>query len=69
MAHRVWGPQDRPSQTLEASGVGEQPPEERGGEPDTGQPDTERRACRVLGHPLSTQRYEPSPVDDEKALP
>ena len=27
-----------------------------------------RRACRVLGHPRSTQRYEPSPLDDEKAL-
>ncbi len=29
---------------------------------------SERRACRVLGHPRSTQRYEPSPVEDEKAL-
>ena len=29
---------------------------------------SERRACRVLGHPRSTQRYEPSPADDEKAL-
>ncbi len=29
---------------------------------------SERRACRVLGHPRSTQRYEPSPMDDGKAL-
>ena len=29
---------------------------------------SERRACRVLGHPRATQRYKPSPVDDEKAL-
>ena len=29
---------------------------------------SERRACRVLGHPRSTQRYKPSPVEDEKAL-
>ena len=29
---------------------------------------SERRACRVLGHPRSTQRYEPKPVEDEKAL-
>ena len=29
---------------------------------------SERRACRVLGHARSTQRYKPSPVDDEKAL-
>ena len=29
---------------------------------------SERRACRVLGHPRSTQRYKPSPADDEKAL-
>ncbi len=29
---------------------------------------SERRACRVLGHPRSTQRYEPSLVEDEKAL-
>ena len=29
---------------------------------------SERRACRVLGHPRSTQRYKPSPVEEEKAL-
>ena len=29
---------------------------------------SERRACRVPGHPRSTQRYKPSPVEDEKAL-
>ena len=29
---------------------------------------SERRACRVLSHPRSTQRYKPSPEDDEKAL-
>ena len=29
---------------------------------------SERRACRVLGHPRSTQRYKPTPADDEKAL-
>ena len=29
---------------------------------------SERRACRVLGHPRSTQRYAPRPVGDEKAL-
>ncbi|MCY4091835.1 MAG: hypothetical protein OXF62_13530 [Caldilineaceae bacterium] len=29
---------------------------------------SERRACRVLGHPRSTQRYKPSPADDETAL-
>ena len=29
---------------------------------------SERRACRVLGHPRSTQRYEPSLVEDEEAL-
>ena len=29
---------------------------------------SERRACRVLGHPRSTQRYKSNPVDDEKAL-
>ena len=29
---------------------------------------SERRACRVLGTPRSTQRYEPSLVEDEKAL-
>lgn len=29
---------------------------------------SERRACTVLGHPGSTQRYEPSLVGDEKAL-
>ena len=29
---------------------------------------SERRACRVLGHPRSTQRYAPRPVEDEKAL-
>ena len=29
---------------------------------------SERRACRVLGHPRSTQRYKPSHADDEKAL-
>ena len=29
---------------------------------------SERRTCRVLGHPRSTQRYKPSPVEDEKAL-
>ena len=29
---------------------------------------SERRACRVLGHPRSTQRYKPIPVEDEKAL-
>ena len=28
----------------------------------------ERRACRVLGHPRSTQRYAPSLVEDEQAL-
>ncbi len=25
-------------------------------------------ACRVLGHPRSTQRYKPVPMEDEKAL-
>ena len=29
---------------------------------------SERRACKVLGHPWSTQRYEPRPVEDEQAL-
>ncbi len=29
---------------------------------------SERRACRVLGHPRSTQRYKPSLADDETAL-
>lgn len=29
---------------------------------------SERRACRVLGHPRSTQRYKPIPAEDEKAL-
>ena len=29
---------------------------------------SERRARRVLGRPRSTQRYEPSLVEDEKAL-
>ena len=29
---------------------------------------SERRACRVLGHPRSTHRYKPIPVEDEKAL-
>ena len=29
---------------------------------------SERRACRVLEHPRSTQRYKPIPVEDEKAL-
>ena len=28
---------------------------------------SERRACRVLGHPLSPQRYKPITVEDEKA--
>ena len=73
-----------------------QAPEESGGRPDAGQPDTERgcggkllspsrrrrcvdhvvdtlgvserRACRVLRHPRSTQRYGPRPVGNEKAL-
>ena len=35
------GLRNRPSQTSEASGVGEQPPEESGGGPDAGQPDPE----------------------------
>ena len=96
VAYGVRGPQDRPCQTPEAVGVGEQPPEEGGGRPDSGQPDTEgggggkllsssrrrrcvdhvkdalgvseRRAHRVLGHPWSTQRYEPRPVGEEKLL-
>ena len=29
---------------------------------------SERRACRVLGHPRSTQRYETKPTGDGKAL-
>jgi transposase InsO family protein len=29
---------------------------------------TERRACRVLGQPRTTQRYQPIVVDDEAAL-
>ena len=29
---------------------------------------SERRACRVLGHPRSTQRYEPMPSDHEQDL-
>ena len=29
---------------------------------------TERRACRVLGHPRSSQRYAPCLVEDAKAL-
>ncbi len=29
---------------------------------------SERRACRVLGHPRSTQRYETKPTGDWKAL-
>lgn len=29
---------------------------------------SERRACRVIGQPRSTQRYEPRLVDDEAAL-
>ena len=29
---------------------------------------SERRACRVLGHPRSTQRYEPAPSDYEQDL-
>ena len=29
---------------------------------------SERRACRVLGHPRSTQRYGPVTGDDEQAL-
>ena len=41
LAQRVRGSQDRPGQAPEASGVGEQPPEESGGGPDAGQPDTE----------------------------
>jgi len=28
----------------------------------------ERRTCRVLGQPRSTQRYAPRPRDDEPAL-
>jgi putative transposase len=31
-------------------------------------PVSERRACRVLGQPRSTQRYEPRVADDEEAL-
>ena len=29
---------------------------------------SERRACRTLDHPRSTQRYEPKPVEDEGVL-
>ena len=29
---------------------------------------SERRVCKVLGHPRSTQRYEPIPVEDEQGL-
>ena len=29
---------------------------------------SERRACKVLGHPRSTQRYEPIPIEDEQGL-
>ena len=29
---------------------------------------SERRVCRVLDHPRSTQRYEPIPAVDERAL-
>lgn len=29
---------------------------------------SERRVCRALGHPRSTQRYQPRPPDDEPAL-
>ena len=29
---------------------------------------SERRACKVLGQPRSTQRYEPMPDEDEQAL-
>ena len=29
---------------------------------------SERCACKALDHPLSTQRYAPSLVEDEKAL-
>ena len=29
---------------------------------------SERRACRALDHPRSTQRYEPIPAEDERAL-
>ena len=29
---------------------------------------SERRACRVVGQPRGTQRYEPREADDEKAL-
>ena len=29
---------------------------------------SERRACKVLGHPRSTHRYEPIPGEDEQGL-
>ena len=29
---------------------------------------SERRACRVLGHPRSTECYAPRPVEDEQVL-
>ena len=29
---------------------------------------SERRVCKVLGHPRSTQRYEPVGVEDEQGL-
>ena len=29
---------------------------------------SERRACRVIGQPRSTQRYEKRPADDEEQL-
>jgi len=29
---------------------------------------SERRACRVIGQPRSTQRYTKRPVDDEELL-
>ena len=29
---------------------------------------SERRACRVLGHPRSTERYAPRAAEDEQAL-